>query len=731
MKKRQTPHPTGISSYFFQQLVQPTDTHTDTSTTTEDNNKKKNKIDKEIENVLSQDELNRRTAVILKDAFTSVEAKKLLHRSAEEEHHRSDTLEEFLKVSWERVEEIIERNKARRQIFENELPHALTPMNTYIYWTPDTVATRYKFPGPNEFGFRSRVPANITYTDTNDMEKKETTPTPPLGDEDSHTNPAQMDSTQTFPSIPIQNNITTTNNNASSNNSNNTNTNTIADTTSVTSGAATAPGKHRAKAWTMTNRDLLDPSKSPHCLRRLFAPILRQREQLPKSLTLLLNAVQRLQTERFPEIEAIIEKGFFDMPVHRSFRSISSFVSRYLTEAAKGETEEREFSKEYKAEAKKLTDAYEKLRQLEAKKTTSSSRDSAAEVVYSTLLTELRERKELHERCNEEMKSITEAASAELKELDRVLQECDNDSRKTLSDLEENAKKYMSGLNEACEHIKASKEEIHHIYQREHKLLQDSIDSKLYRAKKSEEQQEKIARRIRELAKEWYSEQVKYENLVQEIIEERVSLRQLDLSHNQLVTELEARVSSAGFEMLDWVSDALRQSEECRARLITECRQHIGRLKTEDHYRRCRVAGYMSENALYWSRCLQDLAVLCESHYDLLSEKCNASLQMRYLLAYEKDQVVKDLQYIQQEIRNLDTKWAALVPLLEELEMPVPPLAQYEQDPNCLELRRLLCELDSHRLIRGVNVRIAPVSEEAPASTPADTIQPAASDSNE
>ncbi|RNF23140.1 uncharacterized protein Tco025E_02888 [Trypanosoma conorhini] len=593
-------------------------------------------------------------AEILEESFTPSETAALLRRCTDAELASSATLEGQLEAAWSRVEDVMARNKQRRRAIEDELPRSLAGLDAYKFWTPEVAAARFNFPTPEEFGLCEQKV----------VEGNEGAAAPDGG---GLSNEATRE--------PV------------------------------------APGKRRAKAWGKTERDLLDPSKSPHCLRRLFAPMLQRRQELPKTLTLLLAAVQRVQSKGFPEIEALIEQGYFHMPLHRSFLHISSFIMRYLAEGSKGEGRERAFADVYKPAAVKFKEAREKLREMgDQGGAAPSTHDTATEAVYSTLLSELRERKVLHTDCSDALQSIAEDTTQQLGEMEKGLQECDRDSLRVLSSLERDVRAYMEKLQGAIERTKAARAEICDEYQRDHDRLQSSLQAKLYQAKKSEETQEKLARRIRETTKEWYMEQLKYERLMQEVIAETLSLRQLDHSHSELEALLDERLPTSESEQkLQWVNASLQQSQELRAELVTQCRQHIGRLRTEEHYRRCRMLGYATENALCWSRCLHDLSHLYEGHYDTIAAKCDASMQLRYLLAYEKDLVVKDLHQLQREFSLLENSWAKLKSLLEEMELPAPPLAQCEKDALCKEFRRIISELVSGRLIYGDYARLLPI----------------------
>ncbi|EKF32385.1 hypothetical protein MOQ_003765 [Trypanosoma cruzi marinkellei] len=636
-------------------------------------------------------------AAILKESFTPSETTGLWQRCIKEEQVNSETIESLLDVSWKRVEEIIARNKRRRCVIEEELPQTLAEVDTYRFWTPDMAAARFHFPRPEDFGLRT--------IDTVGASGEAGTDVPPAdtieqASHDMNSSNALLGDSSSLVLQPTPPTTFTP----------------LAAAAGATDPAV--PGKHRAHAWGRTDKELLDPTKLPNPLRRLFAPILQRRHELPKTLTLLLNAVQRVQSEGFPVIEALIEKGYFHMPLHRSFRHISSFIARYLAENSRGEAREREFAENYKPAAFRFEEAREKVREMGSNQAAAASKcEKTVEIVYTTLLTELRERKALQHDCDSALQGITDNTNLQLDGMEKGLQECDNESFRLLGDLERDVRAYLEKLKEAIERTKAARKEIYNEYQRDHDRLHSSLHGKLYQLKKSEDMQEKLARRIREATKEWHMEQLKYENLMQEVIAETLALRQLDCSHNQLEALLDERLPTADSERkLRWVTDSLQQSEELRSELIAQCRQHIERLKKDEYYRRCRMVGYATENALRWSRCLQDLSALYEGHYDTVAVKSNTSMQLRYLLAYEKDLVIKDLHQLQREFSLLETSWAKLTSLLEELELPVPPLAECEKDVSCGEFRRTISELVGGRLICGDFARLLPIRREGRSS---------------
>ncbi|KAF8280362.1 hypothetical protein TcBrA4_0095460 [Trypanosoma cruzi] len=683
MKRRAPLNPTSASTFFFWQLLPTTAASCSAAAQTDGG-----------DGVDTGESMREAVAAVLKESFTPSETTGLWQRCIEEEQVNSETIESLLDVSWKRVEDVIARNKRRRCVIEEELPQSLAEVDTYRFWTPEMAAARFHFPRPEEFGLRTTETVGAGGETGADVLPADTTEQASHDMSSSNALPGDSSSLVLQPTPP---------------------------TTPTPSAAATdptMPGKHRANAWGRTDKELLDPTKSPNPLRRLFAPILRRRHELPKALTLLLNAVQRVQSEGFPEIEALIEKGYLHMPLHRSFRHISSFITRYLSENSRGEGREREFAENYKPSAFRFEEAREKLREMGSKRAAEPSKcEKAVEIVYSTLLTELRERKVLQNDCDSALQSITDNTNLQLDGMEKGLQDCDIESRQVLGDLERDVCAYLEKLKEAIESTKAARKEIYNEYQRDHDRLHSSLHGKLYQLKKSEDMQEKIARRIREATKEWHMEQLKYERLMQEVVAETLALRQLDCSHNQLEALLDERLPTADSERkLRWVTDSLQQSEELRSELIAQCRLHIERLKEEEHYRRCRMVGYAKENALCWSRCLQDLSALYEGHYDTVTVKCNASMQLRYLLAYEKDLVIKDLHQLQREFSLLEKSWAKLTSLLEELDLPVPPLAECEKDVSCGEFRRTISELVSGRLICGDFARLLPIRGEGRSS---------------
>nr|CCC50310.1 conserved hypothetical protein, fragment [Trypanosoma vivax Y486] len=662
MKRHPVPKPTDISAYFFRQLI---DADGDVPTIRGDN--------------LRSLEVKKAVATVLSNSFVPEEVSILLQGCAPKERRCAEVLEAMLDESWKRVEEIIERNKERRRIIEYELPQAVATASGYTYWTEESAGKLYNLPVASDF---------VTWDDK-DKESDgcktwgagagasdfdEAVASERANNNDQTDSCLQMGdllrgSAEDKPKIVKAEGalcaapLMTSGPSSSSLQSN---------------SAPKVRGIHGAKALRMSGKDLIDESKTLHCLRRAFAPILRQRDQLPKSLTLLLNAIQEVQSNKFPAIESVIEMSLFPMPFHRSFRCISSFFMRHLTSEPENIEREQSFISMYKPVDEELWMARKKLSELIETSSDHTDRDTKTDFIYRTLLDELRKRKLLHDTCQNGLKVVSEEAEAWLGGIEEALNACDEKSLELLSSIEQGAAAYMAELSATAERRKAASAEIQSSYKSDFDRLRSSLEGKLYRAKKSEE----------------------IESLL---------LQQLQSSHEQLLESMGKRMSLLGEEAnIKFVSDAVEKAKEARSHLIEQCRQHVKRLKTDEHYRRSRIVCCARDNALLWSRCLNDLASLYEGRFDRLRDKCGASLQLRYLLVYEKDQVARDLEETQREMRYLDDKWSEVVQLLEEFEMPVPPLLQIESDSACRELREKLCMLVAERLVHGEVSHIAP-----------------------
>ncbi|SCU68970.1 uncharacterized protein TEOVI_000850800 [Trypanosoma equiperdum] len=672
-KRRPIPNPTKISSYFFQQLVSP-------GATTPDDRKER----------AQSEQTKRAAASVLSESFTPEGVAAFLQSRSEIERQHSEALEDVLDACWKRVEDIIERNKERRRVIEEDIPQVVAPTGTFTFWTPEGVEQYYSLKtlpvfASDEEGVRSD--SNGFGTDNSNAMKSD------------RNGPAAADRAVISPQGRSAEDKVDGNAAAEGDGR----TDPVAEFSSqrACGRAPIVSGAHHTKGRKLTDKELLDESKVPHCLRRLFASLLRRRNEFPKSTTLLFDAIQRTQSERFPEIEAVIEDVPFSMPLHRPFRCIAAFVARSFAENPKGEAPEQAFAATFKTVSKDLKTAYEKLHELKGYVHPVGERTDRAEVIYKTLLGELQGRKSLHETYGIDIEAIMKASAVELSVMEGALKECNETSRRLLATIEDQTAQFIADVHTSLDRREEAIEEIASFYKRDRDRLQSSLQRKIYRAKKSEELQEKCARRIREVTKELYIEQVNYEELLQEILAESLLLQQLDSSYTQLSSSLNNAASVHQESKISSIREALQRSEDVRVHLIEQCQFHINRLKKDEHYRLCRLATNAKDNALCWSRCLNDLSTIYETHFNSLNEKCRVSTQMRYLLSYEKDCVSRDLNQVQKEMEQLDSKWHEISTLLEELGEPVPPLSLLEKDPSCGELRHALTALALTRLVHG------------------------------
>nr|CCD16200.1 unnamed protein product [Trypanosoma congolense IL3000] len=661
-KRRPVPQPTRISGYFFQHLTNPDvrtpDNRTDTARTER-----------------TKEEVTR----LLSVSYTPEGLDTLMKSRSAVEQEQIQELEELLDASWRRVEEIIERNKDRRRILEEGIPQAIDAIKNTTFWTDEDVERWFNIKVSPYYAVHGRGTigdGSVACSSVKDCDVL-----------------SGVTSSHEEPSLELRGGCSPIDESPARDG---------CDGTSV------LPGMHHAKAWKMTDRELLDQSKVPYCLRRLFAHLLRRRDEFPKSATLLFNAIQKIQAERLPLLEEVMQTVPFSLPLQRPLGCISSFVEKFFIKEPNVRDLDLAFSSLFKQSDKVLRDAYEKLHELRCTADANTERVDHAAVIYETLLNELRQRKSLHDEYSESMSSISTRAAVELGEMELALKECDNASKRALDTIEEQTKTYVDELRGATAHRSAVIEEINTFYEQDRARLHSSLQRKKHRARKSEEIQEKCARRIREAIKELYLEQIKYGELTQEIIAESSLLEQLDNSYTQLSNAMQRSISVIEGGNVPLLVNSLRQSEETRVNLIEQCHRHINRLRKDEHFRQCRLTAYAKDNALCWYRCLSHLASIYGSHFDVLDEKCNISMQMRYLLSYERDCVSDDLNQVRKEMLFLDAKWKDISNFLEELDEPVPPLSQLDDDPSCSALRENLMGMALTRLVHGEFSHLAP-----------------------
>lgn len=470
------------------------------------------------------------------------------------------------------------------------------------------------------------------------------------------------------------------------------------------------PALGMGKAYQKSKADLLNPSKRPLCLRRLFAPLLQKREQLPKNLTLLLSDVHKCQVEVFPSLEeALTDCSMFHIPLHLPFQIISQYIQRYLTRemptvaissAQAHETIVEEMKQESPELENFIRERGEDISYLDNVPTV--ERHSLAQEMWKKLLATFSRHEIRHHTLLKDYSELTRSSEVELTRLKQALEQCSDTSATAIMQLEEDAKECIGVVKSMTEKTKSMLEEINAQYQKEEEGLRSSLKRKMYQLQRSEAEQERLARRVREAVKALANEQLKYEETAQEVCQERLALAQVQVSYNQLQNAVKTCVEEAlaTDKRATQIHRMLKKADKTRQFLLTSCRQHVGRLETEDYYRRLGVVDRSCQNMQSWARWLNDAVAVYEDRFEGLTAKTQrVSWQMEFLMSAEREFAVRNLMDSKDAWMLLEERWKEVKALYKELQNDdeaIPPLLDpvHLTSPDAEALRTCMKNLD-------------------------------------
>jgi len=359
---------------------------------------------------------------------------------------------------------------------------------------------------------------------------------------------------------------------------------------STVKGSTNAMGK----AYRMPNAELLNPSKRPRCLRRLFAPLLQKQEQLPKNLTLLLAEVRKCQAKMLPSLEELLQDcSMFHIPLHLPFQMIAHFIQRYLTKerstvAMVASQAEEKLVEAMKRESPALQSFLRAHGQEEdpLDRLPTVERHRLAQEMWKSILASLTQHRDRHYTFLQDFSHLTTTSQSELHTMTHALADCTEASSVAMGQLEQDAKECVEVIKGMTMKTLRTVEEIRSEFRTEEDALRASLDRKLYRLQRSEAEQERLARRAREAVKAWMNEQLQYEETAQEVFQERLALAQLQTSYTQLQRSLQTCYAEAlaTDKRATQIRRMLKKSEKARQFLLTACR-HARSPSTRDEHR--------------------------------------------------------------------------------------------------------------------------------------------------
>lgn len=588
------------------------------------------------------------------------------------EHRKTLEMSKELERMWDQVETVVQRNASRRAVWTAAYQEKLKELESIVFWRDVDVLQRYQLdlslPSQMNGG---AAPANgEARRDKKDAKADKSFSSGSLFTDmvDGAHITLHFDMAIGKPPIPTTPSPGTS---------------LSAVLTEGTSALPTpmAAARQKAKAYSKTREELMNPTARPHFLRRLFSPFLQRRSELPKVMTLLLSEIQRCQSEVLPSIEtAIADYTMFFIPLHLPFQIVTRYISRYLTKSspcvALEESQKSSIMEEMIAETEELKQfvlAHEgRDEELEGLHT--ADRLALSREMWDKVLQQLSTHQSVHRRLRDQYTAMSQCAAQEAEKLETALDECDAMSSEAMSQLTSDAQASVEVVQGLAKKVKDAMAEVETSYTRDSSSLQESLKRKEFQLEKSEAQQERLARRVREAMKEFFTEQFKYEELAQEVLQERLALAQVETSYSQV----KHAVKTCYDEAIECDTRAarlhklLKKSEKVRAYLIKSCRQHVGRVCLDNYYRRHRIADRCSQNMQQWSRWLHHTLGVYEDRLDIILGKGQVSWQMEYLVAGEREWAVDNFSAGKEELLAMDARLEEIRSMFKELDAEMP-----------------------------------------------------------
>ncbi|CCW64199.1 unnamed protein product [Phytomonas sp. EM1] len=567
----------------------------------------------------------------------------------QDEHHRTQELKSEVGEAWLRVEKLIAQNKIRRAFLDEErIYEQLQGVQSMCFWAAEDIARRFKL----------------------DVS---------IGKEDESHLTALKEARITLDFSVLPRNAP---NELAE----------VPDPGHVSSGLATPlPSVNesdtpvlacRARvARRLSDKTLMNPSKRPYCIRRLFSPILQKRDKLPKHFTRFLNDLQQIQSNKLPSIEAMLQSSIlFNTPLHVPFQVIAQFITRDLTLPNTFEAMEGKLVEQYDFVKGSVDQLCEFLETASSNPTNidllgEEERSAMARQMWDLLFKELEAHKEGYRSIHEGYTELTVAATEHFDKLSTHLDNTAALARQSMEQMQADAALCVEAIERSGSQIVNLVERATSEFEKDLATLEESIRAKSFILSKSEAAQEKMARRVREVVKELYVEQAKYTRVSQELLQDQLSLAQLRASHKQLREAVATRyemVSTAKQKSKE-LQQMLDAAEAAQGDLLSACRQEIERQRNDAFYRRCRVVRYAVDNVQWWSRCVGDMAYIYEARYRALDGKSKAaSWQTHYLLAAEKDWAVGNLLEVRPEMTEVQKRRLEVQDMANAVEIDMP-----------------------------------------------------------
>ncbi|GET85395.1 hypothetical protein, conserved [Leishmania tarentolae] len=626
-----------------------------------------------------------------------------------EESAQTESLRQAVEAAWRHVEQIQQRNTVRRATFAGLLadPGAAwrEEVREKLYWQATDIVQRYGF--------------DVSMNDDDEAGGQ--------GTEQASREHITLDFSAVRSADAAAPSRSAGGSSSSSNDED-------SDMEDPVSGLMSSPQQDRGQQSirksprTKEMDDLLNPCTRAHFLRRIFAPLQRARDSLPKWTTLLLHDVRDVQKGALPSLEKRVKDSvIFKIPLHRPFldarAALQSCVQqkRIAPEAevvqvpAYRQLEQHgkrwlSFVQAHESAAAAVANAAAEAEKLihsgspgptadssEDEITDVAQRWATAEALWTLLFDELDTCKcffadAIH--CHNAVRAgVTTEMEALQQSVHRYRSRCDA----TVTALKSDAAVCAELLNQNGQRIVTAVEEMEKTFLAEQGRLQESIAQGEALLVQLEKQQEKSARRVREALKAFFMEQLQYEEASQALLQNHLSLAHLEASHHELHQTVQLRHEGAlhSRKTASALVELLVDSEAAVRQLFDACDVHCRRIDTENHFIECRLVDHCTLALQQQCRCVHAIAALYEQRYAALEARSGDSWQRQFLLSAEHDLAVANLSDVRAELVQLEQDWRKVCALREELGLEPADLNAHLLTPEWKQLLSTLRHLDA------------------------------------
>ncbi|CAJ1985626.1 protein of unknown function - conserved [Leishmania donovani] len=490
-----------------------------------------------------------------------------------------------------------------------------------------------------------------------------------------------------------------------------------------TAAADPLMSKPQAKA----KDNLFNPCACAHFLRRIFAPLQKMRDSLPKWTTLLLQDVHDVQKAALPSLEKRVQDSvLFKVPLHRPFLNARAALQSCVQQRRVAPDAEVaqvpvyrqleqhgklwiDFVQAHESAAAAVAAAAEteRLTRVEGLVSTADSSEdeiadlaqrwATAEALWTLLLDELDTCKCFFADAIHRRSAVHDGVTAEMESLQQSVHSHRRHCDATVAALKSDAEACAELLSRNRQRIVTAVEEMEKTFISERDRLQQSIAQGKALLTRLEGQQEKSARRVREALKVFFTEQLQYEEASQALLQDHLSLTHLEASYGELRQAVQLgyegaldsrKNASALLQLLADGDTAVRQ-------LFDACEAHCRRIETENHFIQCRLVDQCTLALQQRCRCVHAMAALYEQRYAALEARSGDSWQRQFLLSGERDWAVANLSDVRAELVQLEQDWRQVCALREELELEPAQLNAHVLTPEWQRLLSTLRNLDA------------------------------------